>query len=153
MASRLADGGEALADVREAFVYSLGQHEQTRHFDIVADLALADPSGYVRQSAWLAAARIAPHRFRARGAGAACPAGRSGASASPSLSSARGAGDIRTAEPVKPAQPDVKRRRDSISAAIIRILLKPIIKYAFPAARGSAACRRAGPRADFIKHL
>ncbi len=65
IADRLAEGSEAVADVREAFVYTLGQHEQARYFDLVADLALADPSGYVRQAAWLAAARIDPHRFTA----------------------------------------------------------------------------------------
>jgi len=57
-------GLERVPDVKEAYVYALGRSGRQEHFPIVASVVNADPSGYVRQAAWLAAARIDPDRFR-----------------------------------------------------------------------------------------
>jgi hypothetical protein len=57
-------GLERVPDVKEAYVYALGRSGRREHFGIVASVATGDSSGYVRQAAWLAAARIDPDRFR-----------------------------------------------------------------------------------------
>lgn len=64
MARALELGTEQDPDVRETFVYALGAAGEAEHFHIVATLAAVDPSGYVRQSAWRAAARLDGVRFR-----------------------------------------------------------------------------------------
>lgn len=55
-------GGEPLADVREAYVYSLGKRGRASDFDAVAGVLESDPSAYVRCAAWLAAVRLNPKR-------------------------------------------------------------------------------------------
>jgi hypothetical protein len=57
-------GGEPDAGVREAYVYALGNLADQRYFAAVETVIDADPSGYVRAAAWLAAARIDPAHFR-----------------------------------------------------------------------------------------
>jgi nucleotide-binding universal stress UspA family protein len=61
----LADGTEADPQVRESFAYALSRAGQTGDFDLIADLARTDTSAYVRQAAWVGAARLDPTRFAA----------------------------------------------------------------------------------------
>ncbi len=61
----LFDRNTAEADVRESYVYALGQFADASDFDLLSELVVDDPSGYVRQAAWLAAARSDPQRCRA----------------------------------------------------------------------------------------
>lgn len=61
---RLEKNEEPDAGVREAYVYALGQMKRPRFFDTLEPLIRTDPSGYVRQAAWLAAARSDERRFR-----------------------------------------------------------------------------------------
>ena len=61
----LGDGNVADSDVRETHVYALGQLGDARDFDLLSGLLTSDESGYVRQSAWLSAARCDPARCRA----------------------------------------------------------------------------------------
>ena len=61
----LSDRGIAEADVRESHVYALGQLGDASNFDLLGDLLVNDQSGFVRQAAWLAAARSDPDRCRA----------------------------------------------------------------------------------------
>lgn len=65
MAAQLAAGREASPDVRESYVYALGRAGAVRYFDLVAQAVRGDESAFVRQAAWLAAARLDPARFRA----------------------------------------------------------------------------------------
>lgn len=65
IARQLEQHRESVADIRESYVYALGQFGAAQHFEMVAALITDDPSGYVRQAAWLAAARIDRDRFRA----------------------------------------------------------------------------------------
>ncbi len=53
------------ADVREALVYSIGLLGRAADWEALAHVAARDPSGYVRCSAWLAAARVDAPRTRA----------------------------------------------------------------------------------------
>lgn len=64
-------GDEPDADVREAFVYSLGQLERPENMSAVEFALDLDESGRVRAAAWLAAARIDPQHFRTLAAAAA----------------------------------------------------------------------------------
>lgn len=57
-------GDEPNPDVREAFVYALGKLENPRYSAAIESAIDQDPSGYVRATAWLAAARIDPRHFR-----------------------------------------------------------------------------------------
>ncbi len=61
----LARGSESNPDVREAYVYALGRLHMSDCFDLLLRTAREDPSGYVRQAAWVAAARADLPRFRA----------------------------------------------------------------------------------------
>ena len=61
----LADGNLADSDVRETHVYVLGQLGDASDFDLLSELLTGDESGYVRQSAWLSAARCDPAGCRA----------------------------------------------------------------------------------------
>lgn len=56
---------ESSPAAREAFIYALGQRGNTDDFDRLIASARSDPSGYVRQAAWVAAARSDPARTRA----------------------------------------------------------------------------------------
>jgi hypothetical protein len=68
------DRWETDAGVRESYVHALGRSGQSQYFSVVAQVACPqgeasasispDPDGYVRQAAWLAAARLDPQRFR-----------------------------------------------------------------------------------------
>lgn len=58
----LSDRRIAEADVRESHVYALGQLGDARDFDLLSGLLVNDQSGFVRQAAWLAAARADPGR-------------------------------------------------------------------------------------------
>ncbi|MFH1748241.1 MAG: hypothetical protein ABIG44_14495 [Planctomycetota bacterium] len=64
MAKALREGQESSADVRESYLYALGRSQASEHFSLVASLSSNDPSGYVRQAAWLAMARMDEERFR-----------------------------------------------------------------------------------------
>ncbi len=64
LAAILDRAGEADPDVREALVHSLGLMREPLHFATAARVAELDESGYVRQAAWLAAARLDPERLR-----------------------------------------------------------------------------------------
>lgn len=55
--SRLTEG-EPDAGVREALVYALGRGGDATDAQRLEDIAANDPHGYVRQSAWLALARL-----------------------------------------------------------------------------------------------
>lgn len=57
-------GDEPEANVREAYVYALGNLGDRRHFAAIETAIDTDPSGFVRASAWLAAARVDPRHFR-----------------------------------------------------------------------------------------
>ena len=61
----LADGNVVDSDVREAHVYALGQLADANDFELFSELLTRDKSGYVRQSAWLSAARCDPAGCRA----------------------------------------------------------------------------------------
>ena len=63
IARQLELGQEPSADVRESYVYALGHAGDQQYRDLVATLLADDPSGYVRQAAWLALARLEPRRF------------------------------------------------------------------------------------------
>jgi hypothetical protein len=60
----LAEQKETDPGVREAYVYALGRNGEGLFFDVIADVVETDPDAYVRQAAWLAAARVNPERFR-----------------------------------------------------------------------------------------
>ena len=60
----LAQQGEPDPAVRESCVHALGRHGQLADFDIAANIVQNDPDPYVRQVAWVAAARLDPERFR-----------------------------------------------------------------------------------------
>ena len=62
---RLDPNAEPDADVREAVVYALGRFADPNSAADVAETVQHDPSGYVRQAAWLALARIDGAAFRA----------------------------------------------------------------------------------------
>jgi hypothetical protein len=62
MAFTLEQRTEADPDVREAFIYALGRMGFS-DWHLVARYAREDESGYVRQAAWLALARIQPLEF------------------------------------------------------------------------------------------
>lgn len=51
-------------NVRESYVHALGRGGDPKRFELVAGLAREDPEPYVRQAAWLAAARIDARLFR-----------------------------------------------------------------------------------------
>ncbi|MFQ5807157.1 MAG: HEAT repeat domain-containing protein [Phycisphaerae bacterium] len=57
-------GDEPDPDVREAYTYALGKLGDPRNFAAIESAIDADPSGYVRAAAWLAAARCDPQHFR-----------------------------------------------------------------------------------------
>jgi nucleotide-binding universal stress UspA family protein len=61
---RLTSASEEDRNVREMFVYALGRSGRPEYFETVARVVRQDPDPYVRQSAWLAAARLDPARFR-----------------------------------------------------------------------------------------
>ncbi len=63
IADQLAASAEPDPQVRESYVYALGRAGGPQHFDLVAALIEREPAGWVRQAAWLAAARLAPERF------------------------------------------------------------------------------------------
>lgn len=66
MAATLSSVGvESDPDVREAYVYALGRSAATGYFSVIAGVVRGDPHPYVRQTAWLAAARLDAERFRA----------------------------------------------------------------------------------------
>lgn len=75
IAEQLAAGREPQADVRESFVYALGHSGDPGYFDLIAERVRSDPSGYVRQAAWLAAARLDAERFAALAAALPPPQG------------------------------------------------------------------------------
>jgi hypothetical protein len=56
-------GAESQADVREAYVYSLGRLGNPRSFAAIEFSLDLEPNGYVRAAAWLAAARIDSKHF------------------------------------------------------------------------------------------
>lgn len=58
------EGEESEADVREAFVYSLGRLGEERFLPTIEATLEFDESGFVRCAAWLAMARIDPEHFR-----------------------------------------------------------------------------------------
>lgn len=64
IAQTLNDRSETDAAVRESFVYALGRAGDARHSDSVAEVVRYDPDAYVRQAAWVAAARLDAARFR-----------------------------------------------------------------------------------------
>lgn len=61
---RLRDRMESDPDVRESFVYALGRLGRRSDAPVLAQVARQDPSGYVRQAAWLAFARVDAEQFR-----------------------------------------------------------------------------------------
>ena len=63
IARQLSENAEPVADVRASYAQTLGSFGNPEHFALVAELASADPSGAVRQAAWVAAARIDPAGF------------------------------------------------------------------------------------------
>ena len=63
IAQQIAGRAETDADVRECYVYALGQTGNKQYFGVVAEVLATDPSGYVRQAAWLALARLDPRGF------------------------------------------------------------------------------------------
>ena len=63
IAKQLAEDAEAVDDVRASYAQTLGSFRNPEHFALAAELASADPSGAVRQAAWVAAARIDPAGF------------------------------------------------------------------------------------------
>lgn len=54
---------ETVPAAREALVYALGRAGTAASFDALLDVARTDATPYVRHSAWLAAARVAPQQF------------------------------------------------------------------------------------------
>ncbi len=57
-------GGEAEPDVREAYAYALGRIGAPQTSTSLRTAAERDESGYVRQAAWLALARVDAHEFQ-----------------------------------------------------------------------------------------
>jgi hypothetical protein len=64
LADQLLGGTETSTDVRESYVHSLGRAGDDQLFPLVTRLITDDPEPYVRQAAWLAAARLRPIEFR-----------------------------------------------------------------------------------------
>ncbi len=56
------EGRERDPRALEAFVYALGLVGAPGDWDLLAGVAQTHPDGYVRQAAWLAAARVSPER-------------------------------------------------------------------------------------------
>lgn len=65
IAQALAEQREAEPGLREAYVYALGRSGNSRYCEFLEEVVLTDTDGYVRQAAWLAAARLDPGQFRA----------------------------------------------------------------------------------------
>ena len=65
IAGALNSGTEADPAVRETLVYALGRSGEPAYFDTVATIVAHDLAPTVRQSAWVAAARLSPERCRA----------------------------------------------------------------------------------------
>jgi|GEM_PF-1188563 len=64
IAERLRSGVENDASVRESYVYALGRAAQPEFFEIIAAVIRQERAPYVRQAAWVAAARTNPAGFR-----------------------------------------------------------------------------------------
>ncbi len=64
IADRLARGVETDAGVRESYVYALGRTGRAEFFDTIATVLRQEQEPYVRQAAWVAAARTNPDGFR-----------------------------------------------------------------------------------------
>jgi HEAT repeat protein len=62
--AELSQGRERDPGVRESFAYALGRLRLQRCLPLLLRVAREDPSGYVRQAAWIAAARVDFARFR-----------------------------------------------------------------------------------------
>ncbi|HOO17016.1 MAG: HEAT repeat domain-containing protein [Phycisphaerae bacterium] len=65
MCAALSQGREPSPGVRESYVYALGRMRLQSALPLLLRLARADESGYVRQAAWIAAARVDFEQFRA----------------------------------------------------------------------------------------
>jgi hypothetical protein len=61
----LSSEREPYSGVREAWIHSLGVRGDVADFDLAVRMAQTDDDAYVRHTAWVAAARIAPDRFPA----------------------------------------------------------------------------------------
>ncbi len=73
MAAALADPDPNAAideHVREAYAYALGQIRDPRATDALLHTVQSDASGFVRQAAWVALARVAPRTFEQQAAAA-----------------------------------------------------------------------------------
>ncbi len=63
---RLLRGGSVEdGDVRESYVYALGRLGRAADYDLLKRVLERDESGFVRQAAWVAAARVDPDRCEA----------------------------------------------------------------------------------------
>jgi len=60
---RVRERRETDPSVREAYAYALGRSGKAEYFDVLATVVQGDEDAYVRHTAWIAAARVAPHRF------------------------------------------------------------------------------------------